>query len=141
MTAPRTAHFKASEFSSPGVPKRSDRVPVPPAYHDNLAALMKALETIRSHCGGKPVRVVSGYRTKVYNRQNKGRATRSQHLYAKAADIRVKGMSPPEVYWTIQFLQSQGAIPKGGLACYPTFTHYDIRGYNARWRAAPPWPK
>ena len=22
---------------------------------------------------------------------------------------------------------------KGGVGIYPTFTHYDIRGFNARW--------
>ena len=30
-------------------------------------------------------------------------------------------------------LISEGKMVQGGLKAYDTFTHYDIRGYKARW--------
>lgn len=133
-------HFKLSEFSSPGYPVRRNRVPVPAKLVGNCNTLMQELEVIREALGGKPVRVISGYRTLKYNRQNKGRATNSKHLQAIAADIKVKGVSPARVYWVIKELMRTGAIRTGGLAAYPSFTHYDTRGWNARWRRAPKRP-
>ncbi len=134
-------YFNLSEFSSPGYPKRSDRVPVPPKYVLDVRIVMTALETIRAALGHKPIRIISGYRTQAYNRQNKGRATKSLHLVGKAADMQVKGVRPARVYWVIKDLMDKSAIPLGGLAAYPTFVHYDIRGRRARWRKAPPRPK
>jgi len=45
----------------------------------------------------------------------------------------VDGMTPQEVADLIEELISQGKMKEGGLGRYNTFTHYDIRGYNARW--------
>ena len=132
-----TPHFHSGEFSSPGVLRRRDRVQVPARYRRNLRRVMVALETIRAALGGHPVKILSGYRTPEYNRQNKGRASKSQHLYANAADIRVKGVRVRDVYWAIAQLRHDGKIPKGGLAAYPTFVHYDCRGRNVGWRRAP----
>lgn len=133
-------HFKLSEFSSPGYPIRSKRVPVPSRYRKNLGRLQAELEIIRAALG-KPIRIISGYRTELYNRQNKGRATKSLHLKAMAADMVVKGVSPARVYWVIKDLMDAGKIRKGGLAAYPSFVHYDIRGRPARWRRAPKRPR
>lgn len=110
---------------------------MPTRYVGNLLRLIEALEVIRKDLGGRPVRIVSGYRTPEYNALNKGRASRSQHLFAKAADIQIRHMSPKRIYWAIHRLRAEGLIPKGGLAAYPTFVHYDIRGRNAAWRRAP----
>jgi len=147
--ATRTTHFRMSEFSSPGVPKANGRhtarVPVPAKLHSNAVALMRELEIIRTALGGASVRIISGYRTLAYNKLNKGRASKSLHLQAKAADIVVrdkegKKIRPQRVYWVIKDLMNAGAITKGGLAAYPSFVHYDIRGRVARWRKAPSRP-
>lgn len=140
-----SAHFKMSEFSSPiwdpvRKRRRRGREPVPHRYRANVRKTQAALETIRAVLG-LPVTVISGWRSVAYNRANKGRASRSLHLSGRAADIRIKGVSPALVYWVIRGLIVNGEIPRGGLACYPTFTHYDIRGYNARWRKAPKLPR
>jgi len=93
-------------------------------------ALIEILEKIQDHFG-KPVRVVSGYRTPKYNKMLKGAAKNSQHMYGNAADIKIEGVSPKEVY---SWLSSWH---KGGLGLYPTFTHVDVRntvgGDVARW--------
>lgn len=140
-----TPHFKLSEFSSPsrinGRTSYTRRIAVPMVYRPNLRKLANALEVIRKALGNKPIRIASGWRDPAFNSASKGRATKSLHLVAKAADMQVKGVSPARVYWVIWQLQRDGLIPKGGLACYSTFVHYDIRGYNARWRRAPKRPR
>ena len=54
-------------------------------------------------------------------------------MLAKAADIVVPGMTSLEVRNIILELIKEGKMCKGGVGIYPTFTHYDVRGYNARW--------
>lgn len=70
-----SAHFSRREFDCHD---GSRAHPVP--------ALIDALERLRSLVGGKPLTVISGYRSPSYNRQVGG-APRSQHLVNRAADI------------------------------------------------------
>jgi uncharacterized protein YcbK (DUF882 family) len=64
----------------------------------------------------------------------KGAAKNSQHMYGNAADIKIDGVSPKEIY---DWLNSWH---KGGLGLYPTFTHVDVRNTVgrslARWGGA-----
>jgi|TARA_Y100000310_G_scaffold296235_1_gene328309 uncharacterized protein YcbK (DUF882 family) len=55
-------------------------------------------------------------------------------MTAKAADIKISGMTPSEVKIVIEQLIQEGKMMKGGVGLYQTFTHYDVRGRNARWR-------
>jgi len=54
-------------------------------------------------------------------------------MKAKAADIRIKGMSPKEIREIVVTLIKEGKIKKGGVGLYKTFVHYDVRGRNTRW--------
>ena len=47
--------------------------------------------------------------------------------------MQVKGMSPKDVYASIERLIELGEMKEGGLGLYNTFVHYDIRGTKARW--------
>lgn len=69
-------HFSRSEFAEHGSGKRLD----PPAE------LVQVLECIRAATGGRPLRIVSGYRSADYNRRIGG-ARNSQHIHGRAADI------------------------------------------------------
>lgn len=110
-----SANFKVSDFKCRD---GSDVVLVNPS-------LVDLLEKIRSHFG-RPVKVVSAYRTPKYNRMLKGAAKNSQHMYGNAADIKIDGVSPKEVYdWL-------NTWHKGGLGLYPTFTHIDVRNTVGR---------
>lgn len=82
--------------------------------------LVDLLEKIRSHFG-KPVKVISAYRTPKYNKMLKGAAKNSQHMYGNAADIKIDGVTPKEIYTWLN------SWHKGGLGLYPTFTHVDVR--------------
>ena len=108
-----------------------DGSPVPEEYMDNVKELAKNLQVLRDYLG-LPVRIISGYRSPKYNRKIGG-ARRSQHMLAKAGDIKISGMSPQEVKSAIVQLIKDGKMRSGGVGLYQTFTHYDIRGRNARW--------
>ena len=90
--------------------------------------LVTILQNIRTHFG-RAVTITSAYRTPPQNKACGG-TTYSQHLYGKAADIKVSGISPKKVAEYAETLL-QG---KGGIGVYDTFTHIDIRTSKARWK-------
>ena len=98
-------------------------------------ALTVVLQCIREHFG-KAVTITSGYRTPAHNAKAGG--TRfSQHLYGRAADIRVQGASVEEVAACAERLL-HGC---GGVGRYPAkagraagWVHVDTRAEKARWR-------
>lgn len=98
---------------------------------ENCQELADNLQVLRDHIG-KPINVISGYRPPAYNKKIGG-AKKSQHLLARAADIKVRGMAPAEVHSTILKLIKAGKMKQGGLGKYSTFVHYDTRGTAARW--------
>ena len=120
-----TENFSLWEF------KCRDGTVVPEEYMDNVQELADNLQVLREHIG-KPITVISGYRSPKYNRKIGG-ARRSQHLFASAGDIIVKGMTPDEVKEVIVHLIKEGKMKKGGVGLYTYFTHYDVRGFNRRW--------
>jgi len=123
-----TEHFSWSEFAC------KDGTPVPDSLESNVETLAKQLEILRHLLGDRPVTIVSGYRTVAYNKKCGG-AKRSQHLLAKAADIRVKGLGVREIHAVIKQAILDGSVTKGGLGFYGSqgFVHYDIRGKYTVW--------
>lgn len=90
--------------------------------------LVNVLQKIRSHFG-KSVTITSAYRTPGKNKAVGG-ATYSQHLYGRAADIKVSGIAPKKVSEYAETLLKN----KGGIGTYATFTHVDVRETKARWQ-------
>lgn len=113
-----TPHFKVREFAcSDG----SDVVLVAPS-------LVDILEAIRVHFGW-PVTVTSGYRTVSYNAGLKNSSKKSQHCNGLAADIKVEGHTPKEVYdYACSLLGDHG-----GVGIYNTFVHVDVRAVKSRF--------
>ena len=120
-----TKNFKLSEF------KCRDGSGVPEEYMENVELLAKNLQVLRDFID-RPIHVISGYRSPKYNRKIGG-ARRSQHMLAKAADIKVRGMEPDEVRNAILQLIEEGKMMQGGVGRYRSFTHYDVRARKARW--------
>lgn len=120
-----TDNFSKSEFEC------KDGSEMPQNVLDNIKQLSKELQVLRDFTG-KPIKINSGYRSPIYNK-SVGGAKYSQHLLGKAADIRIEGLSPREVYGIIGELIKDGRMRQGGLGKYNSFTHYDIRGTKARW--------
>lgn len=120
-----TENFSLSEFKCPreGMPEGE--------ILDHTKELAENLQVLRDEIG-LPIRIISAYRSPDYNKSIGG-AERSQHMYGKASDIKVKGMEPVEVHKVVLRLISEGKMKQGGVGLYETFVHYDIRGTRARW--------
>lgn len=112
-----TANFKVREFRCKD---GSDAVFI----HPELAQI---LQKIRTHFG-RPVTINSAFRTHQHNKAVGGEAN-SQHLYGRAADIVVTGVSPKKVAAYAETLLKN----RGGIGIYSTFTHIDVRSKKARW--------
>lgn len=120
-----TANFSLQEF------KCKDGTDVPNNLLPNVLELAKNLQVLRDYIG-KPIVINSAYRTSLYNKKVGG-ANNSQHLVAKAGDLKVAGMTPKALADAIELLIKEGKMKEGGIGVYKTFTHYDIRGVKARW--------
>lgn len=114
-----TEHFDADEFAC------HDGTPVPSALLPNARRLAnEVLEVIRATIG-RPVAVISGYRTKKHN-DAVGGARQSAHLTAEGADIRAGNVD--DLYRTILRLHEDGKLPTlGGLGRYPGWVHVDTK--------------
>ena len=120
-----TNNFSLKEF------RCKDGTDVPGDLRAKLDGLCENLQRLRDKIG-RPVHIVSGYRTETYNKRVGG-VKRSQHLKAKAADLRVSGMTTRELHAEIIKLIRAGEMDPGGVGLYSSFVHYDTRGRNARW--------
>ena len=97
--------------------------------------LVRVLQNIRDHFG-EPVVITSAYRTAAHNKAVGG-AAYSQHLYGKAADIRVTGISVEQVAAYAETLLNG----RGGIGIYPPglgrangWVHVDVRAAKSRWK-------
>lgn len=89
--------------------------------------LISLLRKVERHYGKKVV-ITSGYRSKSYNRRVRG-ARNSQHMYCKAADIRVPGVSKSALARYARTLPGIGGV---GTYCRSGFVHLDV-GKRRDW--------
>jgi len=120
-----TKNFTKEEFDC------NDGSEMPINVYHNVVKVANQLQVLREELK-KPIHINSAYRSEEYN-ESIGGVKNSKHLLGKASDISIKGMSPLEVYNTIERLIENGDMLQGGLGLYDSFVHYDIRGERARW--------
>jgi hypothetical protein len=101
--------------------KDGSRIPANATIARDIIALARELQRARNQLG-RPFRVNSWYRPPDVNAAVGG-ASRSQHLYGKAADIQVSGMSGRAV--------ANAVLPwwRGGIGIYsniPNVVHLDV---------------
>lgn len=128
-----TPHFALSEFDC------HDGQSVPEVYRPNLDRLcIGVLEPVRERWG-KPIIIISGWRSKSWNAKVGG-APGSRHLKAEAGDIRtVQVMDLPELRALIEDMIADDELPAlGGIGYYPNrWLHVDVRPHAplrlARW--------
>ena len=113
-----SANFRVREFAC------SDGTD--PIFIDS--ELVEILQKIRTHFG-RAVTITSAYRTPTHNAAVDG-TTYSQHLYGKAVDIKIGGVTPKKVAAYAETLLPN----RGGIGIYNTFTHIDVRQTKARWK-------
>ena len=115
-----TKNFELEEFAC------KDGTAVPKRYYDNCKELAENLQVLRDSLG-VPLEVLSGFRTVKHNKKIGG-APASFHLTASAVDLKASTIPTYKIYMRILKLMAEGKMKKGGLKCYPTWIHYDIRG-------------
>ena len=120
-----TNNFSLSEFECNCGCKMPNDVLV------NIKELAINLQYIREYLN-TPIKLTNAYRCKKHNKAVGG-SKKSQHLLGKAADLQVKKIKPKTLADLIEDLIDKKYISEGGVGRYNTFTHYDIRGYKARW--------
>ena len=134
------------DYFSPEEMKQHDGTPYPAEWltdETRWPKLLTALNRIRQEVG-KPIRVLSGYRSVEYNAamyQAQGKVpTNSQHSQGRAADITWEGMNATEMRDLVLRLYKAGEIEIGGLGRYvgQSFIHVDVReqeppGHLAQW--------
>jgi uncharacterized protein YcbK (DUF882 family) len=90
--------------------------------------LVASLQALRDDLGS-PVVILSGCRCASHNAQIQG-AKQSQHRLGKAADIRVPGMTPRQVYLMAAQIPEFNGF---GVSDEGNFLHVDVREAPARW--------
>jgi hypothetical protein len=116
-----------SNFTWGEATKNATRIPENEAVVNNIIALARQLQRARNQIG-RPFRITSWYRPPAVNRAVGG-ASRSQHLYGRAADIEVSGYSGRRVANAVM-----GWWP-GGIGIYanmPHIIHLDV-GSRRMW--------
>jgi uncharacterized protein YcbK (DUF882 family) len=126
-------HFNVVEFTSYfAVTRRGVKNSTPPReLWPNISGTLKVVDDLRAHFG-RPIVILSSYRSPAYNAAINGAASKSYHMRFNALDIAVSGVQPPEVFRILKGWRDKGRF-KGGLGLYSTFVHIDTRGTNATW--------
>ena len=119
-----TTNFSLSEFNK-------HNFEVPNDVLRNLIELAKNLQVLRDEVK-KPIKITSGYRPAQHNAKIGG-ASKSRHITGQAADFKIEGYTPKQVAVVIEKLIAEGRMKQGGIGTYSTWTHYDVRGTQARW--------
>ena len=109
---PNFPHFRPSEFACHHCGARK-----------TATNLLESLERLRAIKGGRPLRIISGYRCPVHNARVGG-AKASRHMVGDAADI-------PEGYATVAEAKAAGFTGIGNRG--PWAVHVDRRPTPARW--------
>jgi uncharacterized protein YcbK (DUF882 family) len=113
-----------------------DGTPYPKAWASLASELADtAFEPLREAAGGRPMIVLSAYRTVDHNRRIGG-ARFSQHLQGRALDV-----APPDGVSVEQLRRMALKIPAiRGIGVYATFLHIDIRvGRRVSWFGRRRW--
>jgi lysozyme family protein len=119
-----STYFTVGEFTRGNTRKFTSE-----SQYEKCKALALALDDVREFYG-KPITITSGLRTPAQNKAAGG-VSGSQHLTTSgscAADLIVKGVSNYQVF------DDYNGTWSNGLGRYNNgTTHFDLRGYKARW--------
>jgi len=126
-------YFNAGEFLSYfNVDRRGVRNSPPPrSMWANIVPTLRIVDSLRG-LWGRPIVILSSYRSPAYNAAISGAADKSLHKQFKALDIAVSGKTPRQVFNQLLDWRNDGQF-QGGLGLYSTFVHIDTRGSNATW--------
>lgn len=130
LTKAGVKHFTAEEFFFKGASnaKLQLNTDPPKSLWKNMIPTALVVDEARARLG-KPLRILSAYRSPAYNRRIGG-ARFSQHMQFTALDLGTD--QPAKLYKILLEMRRDGKF-KGGLGLYRNFVHVDTRGVNANW--------
>jgi len=126
-------HFTAAEFTDYFKVRRrgvTNSAPMPEMWQQ-IVPTLRVVDQLREHFG-KPITLLSSYRSPAYNAAIDGAAAKSFHMRFQALDISVEGKTPKQVFAVLKKWRDAGKF-RGGLGLYRTFVHIDTRGSDATW--------
>lgn len=123
--------FLVNRWATPAEQKRIFES-VTDEVRKNIKELAENLQVLSDSLGNPDITINIGFRPEWWELARR-RSGKSKHVLGMAADIVIAGMTPFDVAEKIKALIKAGKMKAGGLKAYATFTHYDIRGVNARW--------
>lgn len=95
--------------------------------------LALAFESLRQASGGRPITVLSGYRTPAYNAMIHG-APQSQHVFGRAVDLQTPGHLTLDAFWRIAQEVARLVPVVGAIGLYDWGVHLDVRPRQTdRW--------
>ena len=115
-------NFDSSELACKGTNCCGNSFPV-------SNGLIQGLQDLRDRLGVS-IEITSGFRCKTHNSRTPNSATNSYHTRGVAADIKVKGMTPREVYNIAKDIPS---LANASFGIYNTFLHIGVDGRAKRW--------
>jgi uncharacterized protein YcbK (DUF882 family) len=112
-------NFTLSEFTESATASKYklDNTPSPEVIKNLEKLCVNCLQKLRDKIG-MPIKISSGYRSILVNKKVKGSDT-SQHIKGEAADIKVEGLTPKQLY---NYILNNG-IPFDQLILEPTWVH------------------
>lgn len=124
-------NFTLAEFteSATATKHKIDNTPSKAVIVNLKALCTNCLQPLRNKLG-KPVKISSGYRCTALNTKVKGSNT-SQHPKGEAADIKVKGLTPRQLY---DYILKSG-IKFDQLILEPTWVHISWSKNRLRMQA------
>jgi len=135
MTGP-SPHLSWSELAC------HDGTVYPPEWRATRAIPLAAeFERVRAALGGRPLTILSAFRTPEYNRRIPGAAKASQHVQGRALDLRPPaGVSVDELLAAVLSVARRPDSRIRGVGRYSWGVHMDIRPGDrlARWSGAKP---
>lgn len=99
-----------------------------------IEALWEVQQTLSLHGVSGPIIITSGYRTPETNAATEGAARNSQHLYARAVDMYIGGVSMHELFDACYAREISG-----GIGYYDSHVHLDS-GTRRYWVGRIPMP-
>lgn len=125
-------HFAARELLTMGA--RNDELRLntlpPQLILGDIVRTARLADAIRARIG-RPITVISGYRSPAYNKAIGG-AERSRHLWFQALDLTCRGVRPADLYAAACHIADRDKV-KAGIGLYDWGIHIDTGWHDRRW--------
>jgi uncharacterized protein YcbK (DUF882 family) len=109
----------------------ADGTVYPEAWRETrLPELARVYEGIRLCAGNRPIRILSAYRTSLYNSRVEKAAKTSQHVQGRALDLQHESLKPIDLYDLVIQLAKTTLPEIGGVGLYHWGVHVDTRPHE-----------